>query len=502
MSDAVEPMVPADPDRAPLSADSTPPARRRTFVVVAVAALALIGGLLDRVPRPDDDGPTAATSLVATMPVAAPPTSLSSTWFCAGGMATSAPVDGMQAEGAVAVANAGDRALTGTVTVVPSEGEPKTVPLEVGPRSRRRFLLSEVVRAPYASALVELDGGDVVVEHEIFGALGISTAPCAAAASDRWHFAEGSTAREDSMRLVIFNPFPEDAIVDLSFSTDQGRAVPSNLTGLVVKGGRNLIVKVEEHVRRRLNVSTTAVARSGRIVVDRLQLRGGAVKGISLALGAPSPGRRWYFPEGFVSDGIGERYHLYNPTGTEAQVSIELTLDEGAAEPFDLTIAPRGRITVVASEEERVPRGVGHAATVVSLNDVPVVAERSVTATSPASRSGISDSLGIRETARTWVLAAGAATDTHDEVVVLHNPSATAASASIRGLVGGQLLDVATLQEVALPAGRRVAVRLTDHIKRDELPLLIRASSPIVVERGVYVVGGPGIGLSAAIPLR
>jgi hypothetical protein len=47
-----------------------------------------------------------------------------------------------------------------------------------------------------------------------------------------------------------------------------------------------------------------------------------------------------------------------------------------------------------------------------------------------------------------------------------------------------------------------VVVRLTDHIKRDELPLLVRSTSPIAVERGLYVVGGPGIALSSGIPLR
>ena len=474
---------------------------RRIRVVALLVALAVAGAFLDRLPHRGGERPGSATQL-ATMPVAAPATSLSSTWFCAGGMATAEAVEGMAAAGSVVVANAGDRALKGTITVVPSEGDAKTVPLEVGPRSSATTLLRDVVTAPYAAALVELDGGEVVVDHQIAGPLGYSTAPCASAASDRWHLAEGSTAREDSMRLAIFNPFPEDAIVDLSFSTDQGRAVPSSFTGLVVKGGRLLIVKVEDHVRRRNNISTTAVARSGRIVVDRLQLRGGAVKGISLALAAPAPGTRWYFPEGLVTAGLTERYHLYNPTNQEAQVSVELGLDEGAAEPFDLTIPPRDRLTIAASEEERVPRDVGHSATVVSLNDVPVVAERSIAAAAPAPRAGVADSLGIRRSARTWVLAAGGATDSLDEVVVLLNPSASDITVSLRGLVAGQLLDVATLQSVALPAGRRLAVRLTDHIQREQLPLLVEASAPVVVERGLYVVGGHGIALSSGIPLR
>jgi hypothetical protein len=304
------------------------------------------------------------------------------------------------------------------------------------------------------------------------------------------------------MRLAIFNPFPEDAIVDLAFSTDQGRAVPSDFTGLVVKGGRLLVVKVEEHVRRRTNVAVTAVARSGRIVVDRLQLRGGAVKGISLALAAPSPGTRWYFPEGLVAAGVDERVQVDNPGDEEAQVSLELTVEQGAVEPFDVTVPPRERVTVAASDEERVPRDVGHAATVVSLNDVPVVAERSVAATAPAARTGVADSLGIRRAASQWVLAAGGATATQDEWVVLLNPGTADATATIQGLATGQLLAIEGLQGVAVPAGRRVAVRLTDHLSRPDLSLLVRATTPVVVERGIYAVGSPGLSLSAGIPLR
>lgn len=507
MSDVTDPGSVRDESVDEAAFDAATPAAggggrvRRVPVFVALAALALGAAFLDRVPRPDERV-TAAAAAGSGMPTAAPATALSSSWFCAGATASPDGVEGLVADGRVVVANAGDRTLTGTVTVVPSEGDPKTVPLEVGPRSVTAVRHRDVVVAPYAAALVELDGGDVVVEHEISGPLGHGTAPCASAASDRWYLAEGSTAREDSMRLAIYNPFPEDAIVDLSFATDQGRAVPSDFTGIVVKGGRMRVVKVEDHVRRRNHVAVTAVARTGRMVVDRLQLRGGAAKGISLTLAAPSPGARWFFPEGLVADGVTERYHIYNPTDREAQVSIELTLEEGAAEPFDLTVLPRERLTVVANDQERVPRNVGHAATVVSLNDVPVVAERSVTAVAPATRTGAADTLGARETAQRWVLASGSATDTVDEVVVVHNPGPADAVFSLHGLAGGQLLAIESLQELPLPAGRRTVIRLTDHVKREDLALLVRATAPVVVERGLYLVGATGLALSPGIPLR
>ncbi|MBW3614750.1 MAG: hypothetical protein KY439_05495 [Actinobacteria bacterium] len=472
------------------------PARRKTVCAVLVVLLAA-GFLVDRLPRRAEPRAAGVQGL-ATMPVAAPPTSLSSTWFCAGATGTA---DG-PADGTVVVANASHRELTGTVTVVPSQGDPRTVPLTVGPRARAVVRQREILSAPYLAALVEMDGGDVVVEHEVAGPLGLSTAPCASSASDRWYLAEGSTAREDTMLLALYNPFPEDAIVDLSFSTDQGRAVPSDFTGIVVKGGRLAVVNVGDHVRRRNNVATVVAARTGRLVVDRIQLRGGATRGLSLALAAPAPGRQWYFPEGLVADGVGERYHLFNPTATEALVSIELALEEGAAEPFDLTIPPRERLTVVANDEERVPRGVGHAAIVRSLNGVPVVAERSVAAAAPAGRSGTADTLGSPRTGRSWLLAAGGATDALDEWVIVLNPGTVAATVSIQGLAAGQLLPVEGLQELAVAPGRRVAVRLTNHVKREDLALLVRSTAPVVVERGLYRVGAPGLALSSGIPLR
>jgi hypothetical protein len=483
-------------------AAASPGAGRRVAIVAALVAAAVAGGVVDRLPhRTGDAGPAAQ---VATLPVAAPSSSLSSSWFCAVATATA----GGAADGWVILANAGDREVHGTLTVVPSEGEANSVPVTVAPGSRTVVHEADVVTAPYVAALAEVDGGDVVVEQQVSGPQGLSTAPCASAASDRWYLAEGSTARqegaadEDAMLLALYNPFPVDAIVDLSFATEDGRRVPSEFTGLVVRGGRLLMVNVGDHVRRRANIAVTAVSRSGRIVVDRLQLRNGAVKGMSLALAAPSPGDAWYFPEGLVSDGLSESFHLYNPSEHEAEVTIELSLEQGSAEPFDLTIPPRERLTLVADKEDRVPRGVGHAATVRSLNGVPVVAERSFAAKAPSPRLGATDALGARRAAKRWVFAAGSATAATDEWIVLFNPGSTPAKVSVRGLLG-QVLPLEGLQAVAVPPHRRVAVRITDHIgNRDELPLLVRSSVPIVAERGMYRVGAVGIALSSGVPLR
>lgn len=474
---------------------------RRAAVLVTIAVVLLAAAVADRVARPEPDGDD-DVALAAQMPAAAPASALSSTWFCAGGTG----VPSGRADASVIVANTTRRDLSGTLTVTPASGDAKSVPLTVPARSRVSTRLGDVVAADYVAATVDLDGGGVAVEHQVTSAHGTSVAPCASTGSSRWHVADGSTARDDTMLLALYNPFPEDAIVDLSFSTDEGRAVPADFQGLVVRGGGLGIVDVGLHVRRRDRVAATVETRSGRLVVDRIQLRASRTPpGISLALAAPSPGERWWFADGLVADGVTERFSFYNPSANEAAVSLDIIPDGDAAsvEPFDLTVPPRQRIDLVANDEERVPKGVAHAASITSLNGVPVVVERSISATAPASRSGVAETFGARRTAERWVLAAGSATETVDEWVTVLNPTTSPVRVSFTALAGGQPLPIESLQDMPVEAGRRQTVRLTNHLKREDLALLIEAvGGEVVVERALYAVGSPGLSLTAGIPLR
>jgi hypothetical protein len=469
--------------------------RRRLAIATLLVAL-VAGAAADRIARPRPEGDD-AVAIAARMPTAAPTTALTSTWFCAAGTSSS---DG-RADHTVVIANPTTREVKGVVTAVPAEGDAVTAPVVIGARSRKVVRVADIVQSPYTAAMVDLEGGGVVVEHEVHGTAGTSMSPCAATGSDRWYIADGSTARDDAMLLALFNPFPEDAIVDLAFSTDQGRAVPSDFQGIVVRGGHLSVVDVGSHVRRRERVAATVTARSGRLVVDRLQFYGGAPAGISLALASPSLGGAWWFADGYAGDGVNERFSVYNPNATEAAVSLELFVDGESVEPFDLTVPAHDRLDIVANEQERIPKNVGHSAVIRSLNGVAVVAERAITAT--GTRSGISDTLGARTLASQWVLASGAADDAFDEWVSVLNPGSSPVQVSLTVLAGGQPLPVEGLQDIAVGPGKRASLRLTDHVKRADVPLVVAATGGrIVVERAVYGVGSPGVSLTAGIPLR
>ena len=469
---------------------------RRGPALVAIVALLAVAVVADLAGR-SSAAPHAAAHPV--MPTAGPAGALSSSWYCPLATADAAG----PASGTIVVANPTTRRLRGTVTLFVVSGKPVSVPISVAARSRQTMREADHVQAPYVAAEVDLDGGRGVVEQVVSGSLGDSISACASMASTHWFFAEGNTSKDATYLLSLFNPFPEDAITDLSFTTDQGRAVPDAFQGLVVPARGLTVVNVGDHVRRRDEVSTTVSVRSGRVVAAKLQTySGGGHKGIALVPAAPQLGTTWYFPDCFFSEGMAERFHVYNPGAKEATVRIDVALEQGAAEPFDITIPPQGRYTLTASGETRIPKGDGHAVTVSSTNGVPVVVERTLDAASPANRLGYTDVLGAQATATNWVLAAGGTTDTFDEWVVVFNTGRRPAHASFTALAAGEPLAIDGLQDVAIPAGQRRAFRIADHIKRPDLPLLVGSDLPVVVERGMFRLGALGMASTIGIPER
>ena len=469
---------------------------RRWPILVFLTALVVAAVVVEARVEPEE---APAQTLDVAAPLAAPPAALSSTWFCAG---ATAEKNG-RADGVIWIANANDEAVDATVTFVPmaGAGEPKVVETSVAPNSRRFLRHAEHVTAPFAAAMVEVNGGDVAVEHSINGSAGEDHAPCASKASDEWHFADGSTARDATLLLALFNPFPDDAIAELSFTHEEGRATPAAFQGLVVPARGLVVVDVGAQVRRREHVSTTVEARSGRLVVDRIQLRTERPKrGAALTLGAPSGNDVWYFPEGVKADSIVERVVVYNPGAREALVDVEFTLDEGAIEPFELSVPPGDRAILDVSAEERVPAGT-HALTVRSVNGEKVVAERWIEANG-SGRLGLGVTTGSPITAERWLFAFGATNASNDEWIVVHNVGAEDVEVDVVALASGRLLPIQNLQGLEVAAGRRRPIRLGDHIKRDDLPLLVTASGPVVVERDLYRVGILGVSTSIGVALR
>ena len=466
----------------------------------------------------------------SVFPVAADPGTLSSTWFCAGGTADEEAF----ADHVVVIANPTDEDVTATLTafagvIAPpattadtgettttttaapetttttAPAEPVELAVPVSAHGRKQIALHDLVDAPVASALVEASPGGVVVEHQVSSIHGFDAKPCATSAASTWHFAFGETTVDARELLVLFNPFPDDAIVDGRFSTENGIREPARFDGLVVPARGTIGVDLGDDVTRRQEVAATITARNGRIVVDRIQrFDSDAERGLTVQTGVPEPQDAWVFPDGYVSDGTREEYAVYNPGDQLAEVSIDFVLDDpesnGVPETIDLSIPPGTHQLVDIRADGRVPSGVGHTGIVRSANGVPIVAERALYAEHD-SRRGVTVTTGSPVESRRWTFAAGAATGNDDEYLVLVNLDAEIlADVDITAVVGGQSVPVSELQGIELGAGERRAIRIGEHINnRPDLTLVVTSSEPIVAERGLYHVGADQRGMSNAV---
>lgn len=505
---------------------------------LAVLGALLVGGLV--LDATDDGGGPARREVVAgiAMPAARAEPSLASTWYCAAGTASA---DGF-GDHVVIIANPTERARSATITAVPGtiaagpaivEGdeeatttsrpsstttsttaapeEPADLPtteVDVPARSRVTYRIGDLVQAPLAGAVVEVDGGEVAVEHELTGSLGRTTSPCSTTVSASWSFPWGVTTRGNRELLVFMNPFPDDATVDVAFATDEGPRESSYFNGFVVPGRSVVGAYVDSVITRREQVSAQVTVRGGRLVVERVQTFSGVDgrEGITTALGAPVAAAGWMFPDGYTGPGLAEQIIVYNPGDRVAEVEVEARLDDpdtnGVPEPFELTVPPGRYALVNLHEDDRMPEAVGHSIVVRSLNGVPVVAERAIAATEGSTRRGVSVTPGSPLAAPTWYLPGGGTSAERDEYVTVLNASDDeAVTFSVTSPTGGQVIPLLDLQDVVLEPGARLAIRISDKVTREDLPLVVAADGPIVVERGLFRVGGDGLSQAICIPL-
>lgn len=325
-----------------------------------------------------------------------------STWYCGAGTV------GGVADHTVIVSNPGDEAVDGTLKLFSQEAPDDRIwgadaapgdareshAISVPARDELEVVLADLDDSVIASAtateseafvaaLLEFEA-DVTVEHKVKGDSGGSQGPCAVGGSSEWHFAWGATTRDARDLMVLFNPFPNDVVVDASFVTDEGVREPVDWQGLVVPAGRVVVVDVGDDVTRRERVAASIRARSGSLIVERLHVFDGSgeAEGLWLAAGHPSPLTRAVFPADALDGGNNELVAFYNPGPETAEVDVQVKPDEAsdAAEPipFRLVVRPRQVRVLDFAEESRIPAGQAHVTEVVSTNQVPVVAQQVV----------------------------------------------------------------------------------------------------------------------------
>ena len=498
--------------------------RRRRSSVPRLPALAVLGaGLLVGLVA---GGPGTATSrstpsaLESAATVAAPSDAVSSAWYCAGATDVRSGV----ASGSLLLVDSARRPLRARVEVVSAGGAHRAEVVGIGPRSSVTVPETVPGGAAWVGAVVTFDGGAASVEQETSGALGATVEPCATAVSPSWYFASGETLVNAESTILLLDPGPAPAIVDLSFTTDEGIEVPGDFQGLVVPAGGMLAVPLRSRLRRRSSIATTVTATSESVVAWETEVvshpsKGAVILGTKAALapladpaspfvgvtevpGAPAPSTRWWWPDGQTARGTAESYEVYNPGSRTARVALAVHLDQGSADPFVLTVGPGQVATLPTSTTARIPSGVPYAAFLHSLDGVPVVAERTVVASYPSTERGSVAAFGATLPARRWLIGGLTVGSDHLATISVSGTSGRPTVLDVERLVDGRLEAVQGLGSLDLAGSAPVVVDLSRLAGRVRGPLVVVATHPVVVARQLLAPGrSGGLTESPGVPL-
>lgn len=482
--------------------------RRRIPVLVVIGgciALAAVFGVSGTDPAPTA---RATSPIAAAVPTVADPEAVSTTWYCAEG--TGAP-DG-RADETIVIANQGDGEARALVTVMPGgQEEPASRRVTVARGEQLRVPVSSVLQTaerPDEAGLivgpgvvVEVFGGRSVVEHQIDGEFDFAVGPCARYAGRDWYFAAGTTERGAEANAALFNPFNDDAIVDLTFATDTGFVAPADLQGLVVPRRTRLTVPVGTFVRRQAQVASHAHVRTGRIVAEQsltFTAENETRRGLTLSLGAPRPEPSWALPGVVPEDGASHLALVANfgPTATEVEIVPRFEEQTRARQQ---RVPVGGRTVAIVDLASLGGAGAPLAFDVQTTGASPVVVEEFAWWGPPATTTGSATALASPVRAPGWTFAVGRPAPEGDATISVLNPGRNRATVALLAYPSGGRDQATTVQELTVPAGSQARFTLGElDVAPDEV--LVRADEPVVAARRILGPFGASLALGIADP--
>ncbi len=301
---------------------------------------------------------------------------------------------------------------------------------------------------------------------------GTGAGNCATEASRNWYFPNGDSSVATDYRMVIANPFPDEAVVRIDFLTSEGEETSAQLSEVAVASGQVEVVSISDASIPQDLLSVRLHSARGRVIAWKALWTKpeGRPPGLEFTLGAPAPATEWYFPAGEVSDRAQQTITVMNPNEEESSVSVALTTDEGPVQSsklIEVAVAPQSsRLLVIPDRLYAKTGNVGGLSAVVSVdNEVPVVAESTTTFDDDEMTGRITE-VGSAEASDRWLVAPPSIEPTTDSLV-LQNPTAEEVTVNVviydEGLgeeAGGTSPE--NLQGITVRPGLRVSISLED----------------------------------------
>ena len=359
---------------------------------------------------------------------------------------------------------AGDQPTTGDAQVV-QPGASVVVGLD-----------GEAARAPSS---VSWNGGPATVTWRVDGKR-TTAAPCEQSPSEHWYIPGFDTTLGSTAQLFLFNPFPGDAVVRVTYGRPDGAKTLTLTDNVLIPGNRTttLDIKKFQPVQRDLAVIVEVlvgrVVAQGHVVINPPPRQRGT-PGRLLLTGAREPALSWSFAEAREGEGLSSYLEVLNPGVRAAAVEVRVSdpLGKGSALLGEVN-APAGAVTRIdladASKSER------FGVSLEVVNQAPVVVTK-FTEVRNDEGSAVTASLGASRLSTQWSLTGGG-TRNRDAVISVYNPGAEPATVDIAapGAPGGW-------SAVNLPPNRRIQVVLSDAAQdRPSVPVRVTSDMPVVAE--------------------
>lgn len=461
---------------------------RRVFVIVLLAAGVAGIVALERQESEELEGATAAAIDLPGFPAVSPQKRISSSWFCPGVAAG----DGVEA-GTVSIANPSDTEITASVSFL-SDTEREFEVVTVPPRARTQVESIRGRTVGVVVPVVEIIGEVGTVEQQLIYAAGDVTSQCVTSTAPEWFFADGWTVEGSSQRVVITNPYPESAVVNVSFTTREGKRTPTNLQGLIVgpRRSRSLSMSAEGAEGEPI-LAVHVTASTGKIVVSRAQhYLGGGRLGYSTTVGTPVALTKWWFAAGRTGPNVTESLVVFNPNEEDESVTVvffgdgisvdpAMLSDQSALTPISTVLIPAGEVVAIDTNNVAdLPKG-DHAMFVSSTGGLPLIVEHVITqqtsrGTFTAITNGIPDELATTR----WRVPSGLL-DGAASALAIANTSGDSGTFSLSAIGPGGEFTYPGFEEVPLGPGGVVNLGIPEGATTGEV--IIRATVPIVVQR-------------------
>lgn len=475
-----------------------------SFLIVCVMGAVIY---VDQRKNTESEGATSAIVSVAGFPYATSGKRISTSWFCPGAAAGDG-IDGAS----VVISNPSDSDFTASVSFLSDAAVESSIVVVPA----RNHSIVEVLRGRTVGVVVpvvEIIGSVGTVEQQLVYAAGDVTSQCVSATSNRWLFADGFTAAGSSQRLVLINPYPESAVVNVNYTTKEGKRTPSTLQGLILQPRSSRSLSLSEFgATDESTVAVEVIASTGQIVASRIQHYLGAGRlGYSTTVGTPSALKEWWFAAGRTGPQVSERLVVFNPSDLLAQVNVSffgegitngVVVDSSAsvAAPSTTIDIPAGAVVLINPDDlADLPKG-EHAMLVSSVGKVPVVVEHVLSQiTGGSSFTAITNGVPGELKSDRWRIPSGLSNGSRNALSIV-NTTGLDATFTVSAVGPGGVVDLPQFINVPITAAARISVDVPEGAGDGEI--IISATHPLIVQRRTARGHGlVGFGIVGALPV-